>query len=347
MKVIQRLKNDLDEVIPDFNRKYALGYRGFFGFENKANSFFAPLMCATQTRDVDLYTSITVAFARTPMVTALESYALNQYCRGRFTLGLGSQIKPHVIRRFGMPWSGKPATQMREYIRALHAIWDAFESGGPLDFQGETYRHTLIAPEFIPYIHGYGRPRIIVGAVGPGMTEAAADSADGLITHSFVSERSLRAINLKVLEARLAQQGKPRSQFEFHLPLFIVTGSSEEEYRKNVAWHRHRIGFYSSTPAYRQVLDLHGWGDVHDVTRQMTRDGRWDELGAPITDEMIDTFTVMGEPKDIAPRVSQRFGDFVDVIQCNLELEDEDVQYEIVQAIERMGPTTRPGQATG
>jgi probable F420-dependent oxidoreductase len=334
MEVIQRLKNDLNEVLPDFNRKVGLGYRAFFGFENKASSFFAPLICATQGRDVDLYTAISVAFARTPMVTAIESYALTQYCRGRFTLGLGSQIKPHVTRRFGMPWSDKPATQMREYIRALHAIWDAFETGGPLDFQGETYRHTLIAPEFVPYVQGHGRPRVMLGAVGPGMTNVAVDEASGVITHSFVTEKSLREINLKAIETRLAEKGKPRSDFTIHLPLFIATGSTDEEFRRNVEWHRHRIGFYSSTPAYKHVLDLHGWGEVHDETRRMTREGRWDELGAPITDEMVDTFTVMGEPGDIAPRIRQRFGDFVDAIQCNLELADEEVQYEIVKAIE-------------
>jgi probable F420-dependent oxidoreductase len=334
MKVIQRLKNDLSEVLPDFNRKVALGYRAFFGYENKASSFFAPLMCATQGRDVDLYTAITVAFARTPMVTAVESYAVNQYCRGRFTLGLGSQIKPHVTRRFGMPWSDKPATQMREYIRALHAIWDAFETGGPLDFQGETYRHTLIAPEFVPYVQGHGRPRVMLGAVGPGMTNVAVDETSGVITHSFVTEKSLREINLKTIETRLKEKGRPRSDFTIHLPLFIATGSTEEEFRRNVEWHRHRIGFYSSTPAYKHVLDLHGWGEVHDETRRMTREGRWDELGAPISDEMVDTFTVMGEPAEIAPRIKRRFGDFVDGIQCNLELADEEVQHGIVKAIE-------------
>jgi probable F420-dependent oxidoreductase len=334
MKVLQRLKNDLDDVIPDFNAKYALGYRGFFGFENKANSFFAPLMCATQHRDADLYTSITVAFARTPMVTAIESYAVNQYCQGRFTLGLGSQIKPHIVRRFGMPWSDKPARQMREYVIALHAIWDSFENGGPLNFHGETYEHTLISPEFTPYLHGHGRPRVLVGAVGPKMTEAAADVSDGLITHSFVTERTLREVTMKTLEARLEKKGKQRKDFELHLPLFIATGSNEEEYRRNVEWHRHRIGFYSSTPAYKEMLDLHGWGDVHTETRRMTREGRWDDLGTVISDEMVDTYTVRGEPKDIAPKIKQRFSDFVDVIQCNLELEDEDVQYEIVKSIE-------------
>jgi probable F420-dependent oxidoreductase len=247
---------------------------------------------------------------------------------------LGSQIKPHVVRRFGMPWTDKPATQMREYLQALHAIWDAFESGGPLNFEGKTYRHNLISPEFTPYLAGFGRPKIMLAAVGPKMTNVAVDLTSGLLTHSFVSEKSLREINKAAVDIRLQKNNKPRSQFEIQLPLFIVTGSTEEEFRRNIAWHRHRIGFYSSTPAYKDVLDLHGWGDVQMETRNLTRAGRWGELGEPISDEMLDTYTVMGEPREIAPKIEQRFADFIDTIQSNLELQDEEIQYEIIREIE-------------
>ena len=268
MKVLQRLKNDLNEVLPDFNRKSDLGYKAFFGFENKSNPFFAPLMCATQNRDADLSTAIAVAFSKTPMVMAMEAYSLNQYCKGKFTLGLGSQIRPHVLRRFGMPWTDKPARQMREYIAALHSIWDSFESGGPLNFEGETYKHTLISPEFTPYMAGYGRPKVMLGAVGPRMTDLAVDATAGLLTHSFLSEKTLREVNLRAIETRLKRNEKSRADFEIQLPLFIVTGSNEEEYKRNIEWHRHRIGFYSSTPAYKNVLDMHGWGAVHSETRE-------------------------------------------------------------------------------
>jgi len=340
MKVIQRLRSNhsgnLQNVLPDFQRKTALGYKAFFGFENKTNPFFAPLICASHNNNVDFATAIAVAFSKTPMVMALESYSLNQFCNGRFTLGLGSQIRPHIIRRYGMPWSDKPARQMREYVNALHAIWDSFENGGPLNFEGETYKHTLITPEFTPHIGGFGRPKVMLGAVGPKMTEAAVDLADGLMTHSFLSEKSLREINLKTIEARLAKIGKPRSEFEIQVPLFIATGSNEEEYKRNVAWHRHRIGFYSSTPAYKEVLDIHGWGDIHAETKRMTKEGRWDELGDLVTDEMVDTYTIRGEPHEIAPKIKARFGDFVDTLQSNLELEDEEVQYNIIKAVEEI-----------
>jgi probable F420-dependent oxidoreductase len=269
------------------------------------------------------------------MVLAVEGYSANQYCQGRFSLGIASQIKPHIVRRFGMPWTDAPATQMREYIAALHAIWDAFESGERLNFEGETYQHTLITPEFVPFREGHGRPRVLLGAVGPGMTRVAADLTDGIITHSFVSEKSLREINYRNIEERLRARNQPRSAFEIVLPLFITTGCSEEEYKRNLEFHRNRIGFYASTPAYKEQLELHGWGDLHTETRLMTREGRWDELGAPVTDEMVDTFSVCGEPHEIAPKIKQRFGDFVDTIRCELDLADEEVQYGIVQAIEQ------------
>ncbi len=340
MKVIQRLRSNhsgnLNNVLPDFLHKRKLGYKSFFGFENKTNPFFLPLLCASHDKEAEFATAIAVAFSKPPMVMAMESYSLNQYCEGRFTLGLGSQIKPHISRRFGMPWSDKPASQMREYVNALHAIWDSFESDDPLNFIGETYRHTLITPEFKPWIGGFGRPKVMLGAVGPGMTRAAVDVADGLMTHSFVSEKTLREINYAAIRERLKKNNKPRSEFEIQVPLYIVTGSNEDEFKFNDDWHRQRLGFYASTPAYKVVLDMHGWSDIHPECRKMTKEGKWDDLWKPITDEMMDTFTVRGEPKDIAPVVKQRFGDFIDTIQCNLELVDNEIQYDIVKAIEEI-----------
>jgi probable F420-dependent oxidoreductase len=340
MKVLQRIRSNhsgnLENVLPDFRRKYARGYRSFFGFENKSNPFFGPLICAANNpaRDVDWATAIAVAFGKTPYVMALESYSFNHFVHGRLSLGLGSQIRPHIMRRYGMPWTDKPAVQMREYVAALHAIWDSFEDGKPLRFEGATYRHTLMSPEFTAYVGGHGRPRVLLGAVGPGMTHAAVDVADGLMTHSFVSEKALREINYVAILERLRRNNKPRSSFEIQLPLFIATGSSQEEYDRNVAWHRHRVGFYASTPAYKIQLDLFGWGKVHDECRELTKAGRWDDLARPITDEMLDTFVVRGEPKEIAPAIKRRFGDFIDTIQSNLELADEEVQYQIIRDIE-------------
>jgi probable F420-dependent oxidoreductase len=334
MRVIQRLRDNLSEVISDFQDKRARGYQAFSGVENKTSPFFQVLLCAAHDRSCDFFTSIAVAFARSPMLLAIEAYSVNQFCQGHFSLGIASQIKPHIVRRFGMPWTDAPATQMREYIAALNAIWDAFESGAPLNFVGDTYRHTLLTPEFIPFSEGFGRPRLLIGAVGPGMTRVAAELTDGMITHSFVSEKSLRELNLTVIEAALKAKNRPRSSFELIYPIFITTGTNAEEYRRNAAHHRNRIGFYASTPAYKSQLELHGWGDLHAEVRRLIKQGRWQELGDPVTNEMLDTFTVMGEPHEIAPKIKRRFGDFVDTVRCELDLEDPQVQYEIIRAIE-------------
>lgn len=333
MRVTYRLKDNINEVLPDFEQKRALGYRAFSGVENQSSPFFGVIACASRDNTLDYSTSIAVAFARSPVLMATEGYSVNQFCQGRFSLGIASQIKPHVVRRFGMPWTGAPATQMREYIAALHAVWDSFETGKPLDFHGETYTHTLMTPEYVP-ANEFGRPRIHLGAVGPGMTRVAGELCDGIVTHSFVSEKGLREITLANVLTGLERAGKPRSSFEIVFPILIVTGTTEEEFAANREFWRNRIGFFASTPAYKHQLDFFGWGDLMEECRQMIREGRWDELGDPITDEMIDTFTVMGEPKAIAPKIAARFGDFVDTLRIEIDLADQEVQYEIVKAIE-------------
>jgi probable F420-dependent oxidoreductase len=223
---------------------------------------------------------------------------------------------------------------MREYIAALHAIWDAFEQGGKLDFQGDVYQHSLLSFEFIPYVKGYGRPPITLAGVGPRMIEVAVDLTDGLVMHPFASEKSIRTITLPIVDERLAKNSRSRSDFDLILPLMIATGSSREELARNIERCRHRIGFYSSTLAYRSVLEVHGWLDLHDETKKLTREGRWDELGAPITDEILNTFAITGEPDGIAKTIKQRFGGVVDAIRSDLELEDQETQHEIIRAIE-------------
>lgn len=343
MKVIQRLKDDITQVVPDFQQKRALGYKAFSGVENQTNACFPIVMCSTLDKDVDYSTSISVAFAKSPMVQALEAYSLNQYCNGRFSLGIASQIKPHIVRRFNMPWTGAPATQMREYIRAMHAIWDSFENGGKLDFQGELYKFNLMTPEFIVENKGFGRPRLLLGAVGPAMTRVAGELTEGCITHSFVSEQSLRTVTYDNILTGLKRAGKKRSDFDLIVPLFINTGTNEEEYKESIAHHKYRIGFYASTPAYKLQLDEFGWGDLCDEARALTKQGRWSELGDLVTDEMLHTFTVTGEPHEIAPIIEKRFSDFVDTIRVELDMADQEMQYEMVKAIEAI-PSKVPAE---
>jgi probable F420-dependent oxidoreductase len=256
-------------------------------------------------------TSIAVAFARSPMTLANVGYDLQAYSEGRFILGLGSQIKAHIEKRFSMPWS-HPAPRMREMILAVRAIWDCWNTGGKLDFRGEFYSHTLMTPFFNPGPNPYGNARIFLAAVGELMAEVAGEVADGILIHGFTTERYLREVTLPAVERGLAKAGKSRADFEVSYPGFVVTGTNEEELAKAQAGTRQQIAFYGSTPAYRGVLELHGWGDLQPELNRLSKQGEWVQMGKLIDDDILNTFAVVCEPEQIPARVLDRYGDIVD-----------------------------------
>jgi probable F420-dependent oxidoreductase len=263
-----------------------------------------------------------VALARTPMTMANIGHDLAAYSQGRFVLGLGSQIKPHITKRFSMPWHG-PARQMREYIEALHAIWDCWHDGKPLAYEGEFYQHRLMTPEFSPTNAEYGRPKIIMAAVGPLMMETAAAVADGILVHAFCTEKHFREVMVPKLEADLASHGKTLDDFEIQFPSFVACGETEEELEKSKASIKYRIGFYASTPAYRTVLETHGWGELQTRLNRITKDGNWDQLPAQISDEVLDAFAVVGTPLEVAQQLKDRFGGLVDRVALEARFSPE------------------------
>jgi probable F420-dependent oxidoreductase len=250
------------------------------------------------------------------MTLAQTAYDLQLASEGRFILGLGSQIRPHIEKRFSMPWS-KPAERMRELALAVRAIWACWHEGAPLRFEGEFYRHTLMTPFFNPGPSPYGPPRLWLAGVGPAMTEVAGEVADGFLVHPFSTERFLREVTLPALEQGFTRAGRTREGFEIAFPLMIVTGDSDDEIAAAEDAVRRQLAFYGSTPAYRRVLDVHGWGDLHPELNRLSKEGRWEEMGGLIGDELIDAFTVRGTPEEIAPRVLDRYGDLVDRISFN------------------------------
>jgi probable F420-dependent oxidoreductase len=273
---------------------------------------FLPLAIAAEhTETLELGTGIAVAFARNPMTLANIGYDLQSYSQGRFRLGLGSQIKAHIEKRFSMPWS-HPAPRMRELILATRAIWDCWNDGTPLDFHGEFYRHTLMTPFFVPGPNPYGNPKISLAAVGTHMTEVAAEVADGIILHAFTTERYVREVTLPALERGFAKGGKSREDFEISGPLFIVSGADEEQFEKAKQGTKQQIAFYGSTPAYRGVLELHGWGDLQDDLNRLSKQGEWVAMGDLITDDILDAFAIVGEPEDIPKAMLARYGGIVD-----------------------------------
>jgi probable F420-dependent oxidoreductase len=305
--------NTLPQARDESAQLERLGYDALFTNESKHDPFVLAALMAEQTQQVELMTYIAVAFARTPMVVAQSAHDVNSLARGRFTLGLGSQIKAHITRRFSMPWS-HPAPRMREFIRALHAIWDCWYEGKPLDFQGEFYTHTLTSPMFIPEDKSHGRPKVMLGAVGPGMTQVAAEVADGLLCHSFATERYLREVTLPKVEAALAQRGLTRAQFRLVGMPFVACGESPAELERAVAAARRNVAFYASTPAYKAVLEFHGWGDIQPQMLRLSKLGQWQEMGTLVPDAMLEAFVVIGSAASCARELQRRYGGVFDLM---------------------------------
>jgi probable F420-dependent oxidoreductase len=305
------LSTDLGEIGRRARELEDLGYDGLLSAETSHDPFFPLLVAAEHTERIELGTGIAVAFARNPMTLAQIGHDLQQYSRGRFILGLGSQIKAHIEKRFSMPWS-HPAARMRELILAMRAIWRCWDDGEPLDFRGDFYRHTLMTPFFNPGPSGFGPPKVFLAAVGELMTEVAGEVADGIIIHGFTTERYVREVTVPAIERGLAKAGRTRRDFEVSGPLFVVSGSTEDETERARAAVRQQVAFYGSTPAYRGVLELHGWGELQGELNALSKQGKWTEMGALIDDEMLSTFAVVAEPARVADELSRRFGDVVD-----------------------------------
>jgi probable F420-dependent oxidoreductase len=311
MKVDAGVGYELDKVGAQARDLEAMGYSGIMTAETSHDPFFPLLVAAQNTERVELATSIAVAFARTPMILANIGHDLNAASKGRFILGLGSQIKPHITKRFSMPWSN-PAARMREFILAMRAIWACWHEGKPLEFAGKFYTHTLMTPFFTPTDNEYGAPRVFLAAVGPMMTEVAGEVADGVIIHAFTTEKYLRETTLPALERGFAKAGKSRRDFEISYPVFVVTGSTEEQLEEAKKNTRRQIAFYGSTPAYQPVLESIGAGELQLELNRMSKQGRWEEMGTLITDDILNAFAVVGEPGTIAGQIKGRYGDVID-----------------------------------
>jgi probable F420-dependent oxidoreductase len=284
------------------------GYDGWWVAETQIDPFLGCAVAAQRTDRLEISTAIAVAFARNPMTVALQANDLQVLSEGRFALGLGSQIKPHITKRYSMEWS-KPAARMREFVLAIRAIWESWATGGKLDFRGDFYTHTLMTPFFDPGPNPHGNPKIMLAAVGPLMTEAAGEVADGMLCHGFSTERYLREATIPALERGRAKAGLGLDGFEITAPAFVVACDSEEEIAAGVQFVKQQIAFYGSTPAYRPVLELHGWGDLQDELNAMTKRGAWDEMAGMIDDEILNTFAVIGTPEDAVAEIRRRYGD--------------------------------------
>ena len=313
MKIDGGISSSLRNAASSASELERLGYSGGWTAETSHDPFLPLALAAEHTERIELGTSIAVAFARNPMTLANIGWDLQSFSKGRFILGLGSQIKPHITKRFSMEWS-HPAARMREMILAIRAIWHTWQTGEPLAFRGEFYTHTLMTPFFTPDkrdLAEVGTPKIFLAGVGELMTEVAGEVCDGFICHGFTTERYLREVTIPALERGRAKAGKTMDGFEIVGPSFVVTGNDQHEMNTAADATRQQIAFYGSTPAYSGVLELHGWDDLHGQLNSLSKQGKWVEMGSLITDEILNTFAVVGPPNHVAGELHSRYGDVI------------------------------------
>ena len=330
MKIETGISPRLAKVAENAAANEAAGYDGVWTGETSHEPFLMSLAAAQATTSISVGTSIAIAFARTPMTTASAAYDLAGYTQGRFILGLGSQIKPHIERRFSMPWS-HPVARMREYVLAMRAIWDTWQNGAKLNFEGEFYTHTLMTPMFTPEAHEWGAPDVYLAGVGSSMVEAVGEVADGFFAHAFTTEQYFRTSTLPALAAGRAKAGKTMDDFVVCGSPFVAAGHTDEALAKAIKGTKDQIAFYASTPAYEPVLAVHGWEGLRPELTRLSKQGEWSAMGDLITDEMLDAFAVVGTPARCAAELNRRWGDVVGRISLYTPYSaDSDLRAELI-----------------
>ncbi|HWO94151.1 MAG TPA: TIGR03617 family F420-dependent LLM class oxidoreductase [Dehalococcoidia bacterium] len=304
---------DLATVPAEARRLERLGYDAANTPETQHNPFLPLVLAAEHTERLHLGTAVAIAFARSPMVVANTFWDLQAYSRGRMSIGLGSQVKGHNIRRFSVPWS-PPAPRMREYVLALRAIFDTFQNGVPLDFQGQHYQFTLMTPNFNPGPIDHPRIPIYISAVGKVMARVAGEVCDGVRIHGFTTRRYTEEVLFPAFEEGRRRSGRSLADFDISGGGFIVSGRTQAEVEQAREATRRQVAFYASTRTYQAVLELHGWADVCTQLHEMVAQGRWSELHTLITDDILDEFAVFGTYDEIVPKVQARYEGLCDSI---------------------------------
>jgi len=306
-------------------RAEAIGFDGFAIPEVTGDPFIHAAIVCNATEGIQARTAIAVAFPRSPMVVASQSWAIQVNSGGRFAVGLGTQVKGHNERRFSTPWKA-PRSRMVEYVKALRAVWRCWELGERLDYRGEHYQLTLMTPEFTPAKSNLPMTPIYLAAVRPKMIESAATVADGIRLHGFCTKRYLREVAMPAIGRGLESSGRSRSEIDICGGGFIMTGPDEEAVAKNREWVRYRIAFYGSTRTYEPVMALHGWDDLAAKLHQMSKTGQWKQMAAEIPDDVLDEFGVYATYDELPKAIEARFGGISDTVELGFE-ESTDVDF--------------------
>ncbi len=301
------IPGSLASVSEQARRAADLGFDGIMSPETSHDPFLTVLAAVSGAPGVEQGTAIAVAFARSPMTTAAATWDLAAHTGGRFLLGLGTQIRAHVTRRFAMPW-GRPGPQMREYIAALRAIWESWQTGAQLDFRGEYYQLTLMTPFFNPGPIDHPDVPIYIAGVGEYMSRLAGEVCQGFHVHPFHTVRYLDEVVLPAMAAGAESAGRSLADVERAASVLAVTGRTEDEMEATRSLVKQQIAFYASTPAYRGVLELHGW-DIGRRLKELSIRGRWGEMGAEVPDDLVDEVAVVAPVDDLGTAIRERYGD--------------------------------------
>jgi probable F420-dependent oxidoreductase len=312
------MKFDASLLVHDLGEMPALarfadetGFDGIWTFETAHDPFLPLVLAAEHSRRLSLGTSIAVAFARSPTILAHTGWDLARFSKGRFILGLGTQVRGHNERRFGVKWE-KPVDKLREVILAVRAIWDCWQNQSRLNFQGEFFKLNLMTPFFSPAPQEYHRIPIYIAGVNRRMCQLGGELCDGFHVHPLHTARYLREAILPNIDFGLAKGGRPRQAIEISSSIFVIPTDDSKEAAKYEAEARQQISFYASTPPYRPVFDLEGWGDVADRLKAMAARGRWSEMPALITDEMLERFILRGSWAELPEKVSKKYAGLLD-----------------------------------
>lgn len=301
----------LEDAGEHARRLEELGVDGAFTFEGPHDVFTPLVLAAVSTTTLELATNVAIAFPRNPVQLAHQAYDLQLLSKGRFTLGLGSQIRAQVEKRYGAAFD-RPIARMRELVAALRAIFATWQSGDQLDFRGEFTSHTLMPPTFNPGPHPFGMPPIAIGGLGPQMVRLAAEVADGLLVMPFNTAGHFRQRTLPAIEEGLARAGRSRTDLTVTGEVIVCCGRNDVEIEAARLAGRWLLAFYASTPAYRPVLEVEGWEDLQPELNKLSKSGRWEEMPHMIDETMLTTLSAVGSPKEVASLVADRFGGQVD-----------------------------------
>jgi len=308
---IGMLTHDL-RTLPDYARKAeAMGYDTLWSAETQHDPYLPLAVAASATSRIKLGTNIATVFSRSPMVTAMVAWDLQKASAGRFTLGLGTQVKAHNERRFSVKYES-PGPKMAEAIRAIHAIWDCWQNGTKLDFKGQFYTFDVMTPFFNPGPIEHPKIPIFVAAVNPYMCGVAGEFCDGMHVHPFNSPKYLRELVQPAVNAGLAKSGRARKDFTYATASFVVVGDTPEERSQQAQMVKQQIAFYGSTRTYQPVLDCHGWGDLTTKLHRKSIEGDWKGMADLITDEMLDTYAVTATYDKLAVALQTRYAGLLD-----------------------------------